>query len=70
MYESILVEMIEKGLEVNTLLQSNIFCYQIDFPDWPAIHGNPSTIIAPFNGNIFALRSYYRELFAECEKQM
>lgn len=67
LYEDILVEMIEKGLEVSSLLESNIFCFQIDFPDWPAIHSNPETIVAPFNGNIFTLRNFYQELFSECE---
>jgi len=48
-----LVRIIEKGIEISSLLMSNIFCYEFDFQDWPSIHENSEEMTLPFNDNIF-----------------
>ena len=36
-----LVHLMEKGVEVSNLLNSNIFYFEFDFQSWPSIHENP-----------------------------
>lgn len=59
--------LMEKGIELSDLLNSNIFYYKFDFQDWPTIHENPSALILPYNDNIFRLRDYYESMFGKLD---
>jgi len=41
------------GIEVAKIFNSNIFCYDFDFEEWPSIHQNNEEMIKPYNGSIF-----------------
>lgn len=57
--------MLEKGIKIAELLQSDIFCHQFDFEDWPLIHSDDSYSIAPYNDSIFQLRGKYSKTFQD-----
>ena len=57
------------GIRVTRLLESNVFIYQFDFQEWPAVHQNENCIIMPYNGTIFTLRKFYNELFGTISKE-
>ena len=59
--------LIEKGIEVKPLLDSNVFTYDFDFDEWPSTHNNPETYLRPFNENLFMIRRFYRTVFPEDE---
>ena len=58
-----LLSLIDKGVDVASLLASDIFYQRFDFQEWPAIHTDNTTKIVPFNGSIFRLRPSYKEIF-------
>mgnify|MGYP006893254200 CR=1 FL=1 len=60
-----LPSMIEKGIEVKELLQSNVFSYSFDFDEWPSSHNNSDEISRPYNENMFMLRKHYKIVFPE-----
>ena len=57
--------LIDKGIAVSPLLNSNIFCYQFDYDEWPSTHFDQETYLRPFNGSIFGLRGAYNQVFYE-----
>lgn len=61
--------LLEKGIQIHNLLQSNIFYMQFDYDEWPGSHTNRSTEIRPFNGSIFELMHSYSKVFPEKEFQ-
>jgi hypothetical protein len=50
---------------VTGLLESEVFCFQFDFDEWPSTHIDAETYIRPYNGSIFDIRSNYRNIFYE-----
>ena len=57
--------LLEKGIEVSSLLNSNIFCYSFDYDEWPSTHYHQESYIRAYNSSIFDLRYKYREIFHE-----
>mgnify|MGYP000011379037 len=57
----------EKGIEVTSLLQSEIFSYTFDYDEWPGTHDNEETYLRPYNESIFNIRKHYRTVFPEEE---
>ena len=57
----------EIGIEISSLLDSDIFCYRFDFVEWPTTHTNKETQIRAYNGTIFNLRTNYNRLFGDIE---
>ena len=51
--------LMEKGIPVQNLLESNVFYMQFDYDEWPGSHTNRSTEIRPYNGSIFELMHSY-----------
>ena len=47
------------------LLESEVFCFQFDYDEWPSTHTDADTYWRPFNGSIFDIRSHYRTIFHE-----
>ena len=57
--------LLEKGVEVSHLLNSNVFQYEFFYDDWPSTHTNNQVYIRPFNHNIFNIRGQYKKVFPE-----
>lgn len=58
-------ELIEKGLYLADLFNSNIFCFQFDYDEWPSTHFDEETYLKPYNGSIFELRKAYKDIFTD-----
>lgn len=58
-------KLINKGVEVSPLLNSNIFAFQFDYDEWPSTHTDDDSYLRPYNGSIFELRKKYSEIFFE-----
>ena len=56
------------GVNTDIILHSNIVFEKFDFDEWPSSHVNPKKVIAPYNGSIYNLRQYYKEIFSEVAK--
>jgi hypothetical protein len=56
---------LEKGIELAPLLESDVFNYHYDFDEWPSTHTNDETTIRPYNLSIFNLRQHYLTTFPE-----
>ena len=57
--------LIDKGVDVEPLLYSDIFNFEFDYDEWPSTHFNRGTYLRPFNESIFMVRNYYRDIFPE-----
>jgi hypothetical protein len=57
--------LIEKGVLVSSLFNSEIFYYQFDYDEWPSSHTDSVEYIRPFNDSIFNLRTSYNKIFHE-----
>lgn len=67
LFVKILPTLIEKGVEVNELLDSNVFQYEFDYDEWPGIHTNDGEYVRPYNDSIFNIRKHYKTVFPERE---
>ena len=56
---------LEKGIELAPLLESDVFKFHFDFDEWPTTHTNDETTIRPYNQSIFNLRQHYLTTFPE-----
>ena len=65
LFEDNFTALVRKGVEINQLLMSNLFCHQFDLESWPQFHTNNETMIMPYDGSIFDLRSSYERVFPE-----
>lgn len=57
--------LLEKGIEVKSLLESQIFNYEFDLDEWPSTHYNDEEYLRPYNENLFDLRKHYKTVFPE-----
>ena len=60
-------DLIEKGVLIKPLLDSEVFSFSFDLDEWPTSHFNPDELIRPFNVNIFQIRKHYSTIFPEEE---
>jgi len=58
---------LEKGIKIQSLLNSNIYNFEFDFDEWPEVHNNDEYFLKPFNDSIFELRYNYSTIFPEPE---
>lgn len=63
-----MVELINKGVEMETLFKSKIFNHTFDFDEWPATNANTNKMLAPYDKSIFKLRHKYAEIFPNIAK--
>lgn len=63
LFEDVLVNLVNKGIKVKNLLESDIFCHHFELDDWPVIHYNSDSLIVPFNGSKFQLKGSYNKVF-------
>lgn len=64
-----MISLIEKGIKVTNLFESDVFCHQFELEDWPIIHHNDSAYIVPYNGSKFDLEGKYHQVFKKLAKQ-
>ena len=57
----------EKGIEVQPLLGSKIFCYPFDYDEWPGTHTNDGSYLRPYNESIYHIRKHYSTVFPGAE---
>lgn len=67
MFNKNLPRIIEMGLEVTELLNSEVYKSSFDFDEWPGSHPNKEKAIRPFNGSFFQVRHAYEDVFPEKE---
>ena len=67
MLETILPELLDKGINVTKLLSSDIFLLEFDYDEWPSNHKNDTACMRPYFNNIFELRNNYTACFPEPE---
>ena len=48
-----LPNLIEKGVFIKALLDSDVFQFTFDFDEWPSTHFNPEEELRPYNLNLF-----------------
>lgn len=59
LFLSIFPSIIEKGILVAELLNSQVFSKTFDFDEWPGTHTNKELYLRPYNDSIFNLRDSY-----------
>ena len=69
LFENNLVSIIEKGIEITDLLNSDVFCHRFDYQEWPAMHLNDKYKIDKYNDSMFKLRGNYQTVFPEISKE-
>ena len=62
-----MTDMIEKGVSIIPLLNSDIFCEQFDYDEWCGTHWNDKEVMKPYSGSIFRLRNKYKSIFGAKE---
>lgn len=67
LFKKIMPDLIEKGISIASLMNSNVFNYEFDFDEWPATHTNSDEDLRPYNDSIFMLRKHYKTVFPEEE---
>ena len=50
------LDVINKGVKMYDLFQSDIMNYHFDFDEWPATSLNHDTVMRSFSGSLFSLR--------------
>jgi hypothetical protein len=63
LFESHMHSLLEKGIKVASLLESEVFCHHFELEDWPIIHHDDSSSIMPYNGSKFSLEGKYEKVF-------
>ena len=53
LFKDNLLELMEKGINVSELLESNVFNHQIIFHGWPMSHRDRDFMMRCYNGSIF-----------------
>lgn len=59
--------LLEKGIKLKELFESNVFTKTFDYDDWPGSHPNNETYIRPYNDSLFQIRYSYKKVFHEEE---
>ena len=62
-----LPKIMDMGVEVQYLFDSNVFTFDFDYDEWPSTHTNEDTHIRPYNNSIYSIRQHYKTVFPEEE---
>lgn len=60
-----LTQIMQKGIKVRELLDSNIFTFYFDYDEWPSTHNIREQHLKPYSGSLFDIRDAYRIVFPE-----
>lgn len=58
-----MVSLFEKEVELTNLLNSNVFNFNFETPEWPSTSVDTKAAREPYNGSIFKLRENYKSIF-------
>ena len=58
---------IEKGISITALCNSNVLMYKFDFDEWPSVSTNQDTVSKPYHGDIFHIREHWMDVFPEAK---
>ena len=53
LFKNNLIKIVNRGVKVAKLLQSDIFCHKFDYEYWPSTHADSRTALRVYNGSIF-----------------
>ena len=67
MITKIFPQLLEKGILIKPLLDSNVYNYQFDVDEWPSNHYNPTETVRAYNENFFLIGNDYYKVFPEKE---
>ena len=57
--------LIDIGINLYELFDSEVFLMKFDFDSWPGVHHCDVTATRPYNDSIFELRDSYSKVFPE-----
>jgi len=63
-----LVDLLNKGVEMETLFNSKVFNHTFDFDEWPPTNSNTQKVLSAYNDSIFKLRFQYADIFPKIAK--
>lgn len=63
LFQDTLISLLQKGIKVTQLLQSDIFEHTFELESWPAIHTDPESRMKPYSGSVFQLKDQYNNVF-------
>ena len=63
LFKSNLIKLINKGVKVSELLQSDIFEHKFDYELWPSTNVIGKKVQKHYNGSKYHLRDKYSEIF-------
>lgn len=70
LFERNINQLLEIGISLTPLLDSNIFSYNYVVDEWPSSHWKNNREIVPYNGSIFSLRNNYNRVFNDPDLQV
>lgn len=53
MFMNLMEKLLETGIKIQRLLESNVFCITLEFDEWPASHPCEDEEIRPYNKTVF-----------------
>jgi hypothetical protein len=65
LFEKNCINLINLGVELTPLFDSDVFNYTFDYDQWPSTHVVREMEMRPYNGSIFEIRDKYRDIFFE-----
>jgi len=65
LFAKLLPALLNKGIKVFSLLDSDIFTVTFDHDEWPVIHTNDAECIRSYSHSFFHLRHHYKTVFPE-----
>lgn len=63
LFEHNLVDLINKGVDMKNLFNSQVLQHDFDFDEWPATNADTERMLNPYNDSIFKLRMSYGSIF-------
>ena len=63
LFKDIFIDLLEKGIKLRPVLESNIFQYEFNDDRWPKIHSHNMNVLTYYNGPIFKMNDKYEEIF-------
>ena len=63
LFEDNFIKLLEKGIKLAPLLQSEVFYFEFNHDEWPRVSTCGDNILAPFCGSLFHLKYKYQDIF-------
>jgi hypothetical protein len=63
LFEYNLVDLLQKGITLTGLFNSDVFKWNFDFDEWPATNADTKKYLSPYNSSMFKIRYQYPKVF-------